>query len=331
MSQRSKYWVFTGNNYTADNLDYLRRLNVKYIGFAKEVGKNGTPHLQGLICVNNKIRFNAMKMTLPDGFHIEVMKGTTKEARDYFAANIEKPNPDLTEIGELPVKSAGAGKRNDLSEAVKLLVKGATDTEVFDMYGDSYVRNKRTIHQVADSLRIDSELKRRRIEFQTATLRPWQQRVFRNLQLQSRRKILFVVDKTGDQGKTFLADYLEALYNCEVYTSSAAKDVSFAIKSPDIVIFDFSKSQVETTNWATIEHVKDGRIFCTKYESIRKFFTPPSVAVFMNDDPPMDKFSADRYDIMDINEVIAPVAKIFKPTTFVVPPVLDLGLSSMDL
>lgn len=49
--QGKKYqsWCWTLNNYTEDEVEeitgYIEKKNIQYLGFGKEVGAEGTPHL----------------------------------------------------------------------------------------------------------------------------------------------------------------------------------------------------------------------------------------------------------------------------------------------
>lgn len=82
-----KKYCFTYNNYKKDELE---RLNIVFKSFVKsyfygeEVGKNGTPHLQGFILLDKGMRITQLKKyEFLDKFHFEPMKLSININIDY--------------------------------------------------------------------------------------------------------------------------------------------------------------------------------------------------------------------------------------------------------
>jgi len=106
-------FVFTLNNYTMlEELDLLcTGLPITYIIYGYEVGKTGTPHLQGYAELNHKMRIQTIKK-LGVGFermHIEPRQGKQLEAIKYC-----KKDGQWMEFGE--PKQLKQGQRNDLDQ-----------------------------------------------------------------------------------------------------------------------------------------------------------------------------------------------------------------------
>jgi len=65
-----------------------------------------------------------------------------------------------------------------------------------------------------------------------------------------------------------------------------------------IAVFDMARcNSPEWFPWNFIENLKNGWFTTTKYHGRMRCFTPPKVVVFMNQDPPRNKLSMDRYDV----------------------------------
>jgi len=86
--KRGKYakrFIFVWNNYGSDSVSLLERVfklfGVNYI-FGKEVGENGTPHLQGYIEAPTRVR-PIEKYKLPQQIHWEIAKGTRADNVKY--------------------------------------------------------------------------------------------------------------------------------------------------------------------------------------------------------------------------------------------------------
>ena len=113
--------------------------------------------------------------------------------------------------------------------------------------------------------------------------------------------MLFCVDITGNNGKTFLAKWLLTSQNAQYFNTTKYADVFYAVNTVDqIVIFDLTRDKLEFINYGLIESLKNGLGFSSKYECVTKIFEPKRIIVFMNDFPDRSKLSADRWDVYDI-------------------------------
>ena len=108
LMSRCRGYVFTLNNYSEEEVECLRKLQgYKYLIFGKEVGENGTPHLQGYVYWKNAKSFSSCKKTLGNRFHIEVQRGSCEQAIDYC-----KKEDQFEEIGVAPLSQSEKGDCN---------------------------------------------------------------------------------------------------------------------------------------------------------------------------------------------------------------------------
>lgn len=94
----SKHWCFTLNNYT--EVDYAQLLGAPhdYVVIGKEVGENGTPHLQGYIIFVNRKRLSGCKKINPRAhWEMKSKNSTVREAAEYC-----KKDGKFFEDGNLP-------------------------------------------------------------------------------------------------------------------------------------------------------------------------------------------------------------------------------------
>ena len=95
---RSRCFVFTLNNYTAESLTVLDELDCRYMIYGKEVApKTGTPHLQGYVAFPSQRTVSSVIKKLP-GAHVAPAKGTGIQNRDYCIKE-----GDYTERGDMPL------------------------------------------------------------------------------------------------------------------------------------------------------------------------------------------------------------------------------------
>lgn len=112
-------WVFTINNYTENDEILLSIFGnddmCRYLVYGREVGEEGTPHLQGYMELVNTRRFAWMKNQLGKRAHVEIARGTRDQARDYCIKD-----GDYEEFGKFETEQ---GARNDCATVVALLKK----------------------------------------------------------------------------------------------------------------------------------------------------------------------------------------------------------------
>lgn len=90
----------------------------------KEIGDNGTPHLQGFVYFNKQVSFVFMKKLFPR-CHLEIAVGSDQQASDYC----KKSDKDAFEKGSFKTNQ---GKRTDL-ESVALKIKaGVSMSEIVE-------------------------------------------------------------------------------------------------------------------------------------------------------------------------------------------------------
>lgn len=122
--QRCRTWVFTLNNYTQEEEEGIMESEcADYIVFGREVGEEGTPHLQGYLEFSEPLKMSQVKKRMKNTrLHLEARRGTQKQAIDYC-----KKDGDVFEKGT-PKKSARdeskADEKNKTLQYMELLKKG---------------------------------------------------------------------------------------------------------------------------------------------------------------------------------------------------------------
>lgn len=141
--QRSRGWCFTINHHAEPDWKELEALqkDCQYLVAGREVGANGTPHIQGYVYFTNVKSFKQIKAYLTRA-HIEKQRGTALEASTYC-----KKDGDFFEDGEHPGSVESGGEANkERWNAVKLAAK---ENRLEDIPSDVYVRYYGTLKKIA--------------------------------------------------------------------------------------------------------------------------------------------------------------------------------------
>ena len=145
MAQKTRNYAFTWNNYTATDYDRLlwwftTDKTVIYYVVGREVGKSGTPHLQGQVCFKNARHITALKKFSPK-IHWEPTIKLDKSI-EYC-----KKDGQFVESGTPPINP---GKRNDLIEIHEEIQKGRRVEDIAVENPMLYHQYGRTLNKLED-------------------------------------------------------------------------------------------------------------------------------------------------------------------------------------
>ena len=288
----------------------------KYIVFGKEVGENGTPHLQGYIEFASKKTMKGLKK-LNDRAHWEVKydDSNPKEASDYCKKG-EQPkdewekegidgenygkNADVFEAGELSTarEQNGRKKGNEAEQEKYVKVQEMIQSKrkweevVNDPDPDmkkcmvNHVGWCRSVFQHKKKPKFDLDVDK--VGFK------WQRRLMNIVDKDPHpRRIYWYFDKDGNRGKSELTRHLICNHD-GILLSNVKNAAAYQWNGERVCIWDFPRSMAEVVNYGLIETVKNGVVVNEKYESGVKVFEKPHVFIFANFEPDKAKFSKDR-------------------------------------
>lgn len=155
---------------------------------------------------------------------------------------------------------------------------------------------------------------KRHLQVPRAELRPWQQEVLNRIEFcgSNDRTILWINDKDGNNGKSFLARWLVNEYNALMTQGSKRHVLAAAYNNREtrLYIFDVPRVVGNNVSYETIENLRNGLFFSGFGDAtgmVNLGFSP-IVVVFANDYPDPRKLSLDRWEIYDIyNNCLLPV------------------------
>lgn len=149
-----KRWVYTLNNYASVEDTAFFNDIAEYHVFGVEVAPTtGTPHLQGFVCLKNRMRMAAIKKLNPVAKRLYLFgaKGTNMQASRYckgLKKGVQDPNAVFHEYGELPLDRAekcGAATKERYEAAWELAKAG----KVADVDKDLLIKHYRTFKTIS--------------------------------------------------------------------------------------------------------------------------------------------------------------------------------------
>jgi hypothetical protein len=121
------------------------------------------------------------------------------------------------------------------------------------------------------------------------------------------RKVYWYWSNKGGIGKSQFCKYLLVKNDCVFIDEGKKADIMHCVMShnmdlKNIVIFDVPRDNGNKVSYKSIESIKNGMIFSSKYESGYKIFNSPHLFVFANVEPDYSCLSDDRWVVKNIDE-----------------------------
>jgi len=147
------------------------------------------------------------------------------------------------------------------------------------------------------------------------SMRKWQKDLYNIVDSKAdRRKVYWVVDEIGGQGKTDFCTYVDTIKKKDecltIASSGSLRDIADVVRNwmdrgayPKIILIDIPRTfndDKHNSIYTIIESIKNGRLTCTKYKGDTIQFYPPHVMVFSNWMPDVSYLSKDRWVILNL-------------------------------
>lgn len=275
---------------------------LKYLVAGKEFAPStGTRHLQGYLEYFNCRSFQGTTRHLYSIFggncHLEVAHSSLNE--NYMYCTKEDKDPYVFKGTK---KDSTKTEKADIGEMAEVAAKEGTEA-CKEAYGMEYYVQKQAVDKTANALRSGMALKKMREDFENATLKKWQHVVIKLVEMQGNREILFVIDEIGNQGKTWLTQYMTIVQEGQCFDSTNKKDVAYALNpEKSTFIFDITRATEPKMSLQVLESIKNGIVFSGKYESGTKIVSNAKVIVMANsfNEVHEAQLSVDRFMILHL-------------------------------
>lgn len=157
--------------------------------------------------------------------------------------------------------------------------------------------------------------------YRNPTLREWQKTLIKEIEeyKPEGRFIKLIVNPKGNEGKTFLTNYLRA--NDKIYIIPPIDDYKDIMqymmsmyKDDKPVFIDVPRGlsgRVEQQFYSAIETIKGGYIYDTRYRGRDRIINPPCIYVFCNYFPDINLLTHDRWVVRKLQDGILTDTRLF--------------------
>lgn len=246
----------------------------KYV-FGKEIGDEGTPHLQGAVKFKTKQRFTAVKKLFGDKVHWEKMRKPWKNSVIYCTKEMAG---DWSKVyGNIPEASRyKPWEKRCMEKVYKNPVWRAWQQNVIDI--------------------VDGEIDPRKIY--------WFWEPEGNSGKSYLTKWLFMNYRCIVGGGKKADVFNQVLKH---YEANSEADIQ-------LILLDIPRSAQKYCSYAAVEELKNGFVNASKYEGGVFSFNCPHVIVFANEEPAYEEMSMDRWHVKRLRKKKTVGAALMAPT-----------------
>nr|QKV51269.1 putative replication associated protein [Crucivirus sp.] len=311
---RKKNWVFTWNNYTVEDLktvneEWLKLSDMRCVVYEPEIGKQGTPHLQGFFCFDKLKSFKQVKEMIDKRVWFAQMrkpieaslKYCSKEGGTIYLGEVPKTQKEKGALGKEYVSKYG----HVWSHLIDDIKGGMTFKTAAEKYPDAHGMYPRGFKEKFDLFAPKPVFN---LPERVEKLYDWQTECIRILGSDpDDRSVYWIWSKEGNTGKSDMLKHLVSVNGFQPMQNAPTRDLACAWKG-DNVVFDYSRDEQAggQINYAVLEHIKNRLLFSPKYESQTKVsedFKSVHVVCFSNAPPDVSKLSQDRWNVYRIENI----------------------------
>jgi hypothetical protein len=297
-----------------DKIKTITAKKVRSISCQLEESAKGQLHIQGVIHLNGRCRFSALKdQFVRLGFDfggIWVSRLTSSEDVRKMELYVEKKDtrfdddyqhriyPEKEEKVKPHEQVLRLLREHGETEALGYFVKLGYKAKVWSEAKDSYNLEQQNYQSMA--------LRR---NFEKDVWKPWQLDLYTIINEKPHNRIVYsIVDPVGNSGKTYFVKRAVAELTDKVVsvTNGKSADLSMIVsrcKSADTILMSLSRSVEMQVNYQSIEQFKDG-VFCsTKYESTSHVGNCRHFVIFSNFSLRLKQLSLDRWIVWRLDEM----------------------------
>lgn len=301
---RARQWCFTSFKRTAPAFVPEK---MKYLVYQQEkCPLTGKLHYQGYVNLKNQSFMTGVKAALDDlAAHLEVARGSLFQNKAYCSK-------DNTRVGETHEfgKFVAERQRTDLDVLNSSIAEGKSYEELCEEHFSTVAKYSRFVKERVMARQEIMFLAKDRAKYKDQEEQQWQGQLIDMVatEVPDPRKVVWVVDPVGGQGKSWLGSYLQLFHNAVCFEPGKKQDMAYIWRNQksDVVVFDIPRTLEKknedgydplSTVFSFIECLKNGRMINSKYESVSFRFPVPHVIVFSNFAPDKTCLSEDRWDL----------------------------------